>query len=539
MSLMGVDVGTTGVKAAVFGLDGRLLSSAYVEYDLLFPFPGATELDSHGVLDSAFRVIGGTAEKVRHTDPVEAIGIASQGEAFTPVLPGGEMLANIMTSSDSRAQSIVEPWTAEFGREQLYRITGHTAYPMYSLFKLLWLKRNQPEVFGAGPGVGGVSRPRIRQRHAHGSPSGDASYERGAWKFLFCQDLVAFGLTGAAATDYTMAARSMLFDVGTKQWSREICDAIELDIGRLPTAVPSGTVVGTVMPHVAAKLGLDEGVKVAVCGHDQPVGALGCGAAVSGSAAYSMGTTECVCPATDRFLLTDELMAANLATYPHVLPGLYTTVAFNLGGGGVLKWVRDNLAINETEAARQMGEDPYDAIIAAASDEPSDLMLLPHFGPTGTPHFDAHGAGMLFGLTLSTTRAEMLRAFLEGITYEMKLNLTILADSGFALSELRAVGGGARSDTWMQMKADILGVPLVRMQVTEATCMGAAMLAGQGLGMLDAARAQSEWSIPIKAFEPRTQNTTLYEDRFALYKELYNSLGAARNMLADMKGTKG
>ncbi len=518
MSLMGVDVGTTGVKAAVFDQTGRLLSSAYQEYDLLFPFPGASELDSRQVLDAAFGVIAQAAGEVRESDPVEAIGIASQGEAFTPISPDGEMLANIMTSSDSRAQPLVEPWSAEFGREKLYRITGHTAYPMYSLFKLLWLQRNQPGIFN----------PQALSSEAR-------AYRRSAWKLLFCEDLVAFGLTGEVATDYTMAARSMLFDVGKKQWSREICDAIGLDVDKLPEAVPSGTITGTVKAEIAERLGLGAGVKVAPCGHDQPVGALGCGAAASGRAAYSMGTTECVCPATDRFILSDELMSANLATYPHVLPDLYTTVAFNLGGGSVLKWVRDNLAVEEAGAARQSNEDPYDRIISAASDKPSDLILLPHFGPTGTPHFDAHGAGVLFGLKISSTRSEVIRAFLEGITYEMKLNLSILADSGFALSELRAVGGGARSDVWMQIKADILGVPLARMQVTEATCMGAAMLAGQGLGALDAAEAQSEWAAPVKTFEPR--DSAQYEDRFALYKELYDSLGGAREMLADMKGS--
>lgn len=505
MSLMGVDVGTTGVKAATFDMSGRLLSSAYQEYDLLFPFPGASELDSRQVLYSAFEVISQAAGEVRESDPVAAIGIASQGEAFTPVRPDGEMLANIMTSSDSRAQSIVEPWTAQFGREKLYRITGHTAYPMYSLFKLLWLQQNQPDVLNR------------------------------TWKLLFCEDLIAFGLTGEVATDYTMAARSMLFDVGAKKWSREICDAIGLDIDRLPRAVPSGTIIGTVKPEIAERLGLGGSVKVAPCGHDQPVGALGCGAAASGRAAYSMGTTECVCPAIDRFILSDDLMAANLATYPHVLPDLYTTVAFNVTGGSVLKWVRDNLAIEEAEAARQSNEDPYDRIISAASDKPSDLILLPHFGPTGTPYFDARGAGVLFGLKLSSTRGEVLRAFLEGITYEMKLNLSILAESGLALSELRAVGGGARSDTWMQIKADILGISLTRMQVIEATCMGAAMLVGQGIGMLDPAEAQSEWAAPAKTFEPR--RSAHYEDRFALYKELYKSLGAARAMLANLKGT--
>ena len=490
---MGVDVGTTGVKAVVFDESGKLLSRAYEEYPLLFPFPGACELDSRTVIDAALRVIKSAAAQAGA--PVRAIGIASQGEAFTPLDADGRMLGNIMTSSDTRAQSLVQPWSEAFGQERLYRNTGHTAYPMYSLFKLLWLKQNQSDVWAR------------------------------ASKFLFCEDLLAYVLTGETRTDYTMAARTMMFDVAKKQWSPEILDAIGLSADQLPEVVPSGGIVGTVKPAI----GLGSDVKVAVCGHDQPVGALGCGAAAPGMAAYSIGTVECICPAADRLILSPELMAANLATYPHVLPNTYTTVAFNVTGGSVLKWVRDNFATEEASEALGKGEDPYDRIIAAASDEPANVILLPHFGPTGTPHFDAHGAGALFGLKLSTSRAEVLRAVLEGITYEMKWNAAILEESGFGLTELRAIGGGAKNETWMQIKADILGIPLTTMRVTEATCMGAALLAGHGAGIID---VSAPWAEPIRTFEPRREFAGLYEERFALYKELYQSLGKARQMLS-------
>jgi xylulokinase len=500
MSLMGVDVGTTGVKAVVFDESGRLLSRAYEEYPLLFPFPGACELDSRTVVEASLRVIGEAANHVRNADPVRAIGIASQGEAFTPIDDYGRMLGNMMTSSDARAQSLVQPWAETFGEKRLYKTTGHTAYPMYSLFKLLWLKQNQPKVWAR------------------------------TWKFLFCADLLAYVLTGETQTDYTMAARTMMFDVARKQWSAAILEGLELSADQLPEVAPSGGIVGTVKPAI----GLGQDVRVAVCGHDQPVGALGCGAAAPGRAAYSIGTVECICPAADRLILSTELMAANLATYPHVLPDTYTTVAFNVTGGSVLKWVRDNYATEEASEALVKGEDPYDHIIAAASDEPAGVILLPHFGPTGTPHFDAQGAGVLFGLKLSTSRAEVLRAVLEGITYEMKWNAAILEESGFGLTELRAIGGGAKSETWMQIKADILGIPLTTMRVTEATCMGAALLAGHGAGITD---VNAPWAEPIRTFEPQRKYTSLYEERFALYKELYQSLGRARQML-NQRSTK-
>lgn len=503
MSLMGVDVGTSGVKAVVFDETGKQLFKAYEEYPLLFPFPGASELDSQTVIEASLRVIGEAAGRVRDTAPVRAIGIASQGEAFTPIAADGRMLGGIMTSSDTRAQSLVKPWAESFGEERLYRITGHTAYPMYSLFKLLWLKEHQPGV-----------------------------WEQTS-KFLFCEDLLAYVLTGEIRTDYTMAARTMMFDVAKKEWSPEILNAVGLSADQLPEVIPSGGIVGTLRQRVASELGLPADVKVAVCGHDQPVGALGCGAAAPGTAAYSIGTTECICPATDRLILSPEMMRSNLATYPHVLPDTYTTVAFSVTGGSVLKWVRDNFATEESAEALRDGVDPYDRIIAAAATEPANVVLLSQFGPTGTPHFDAHGAGVLFGIKLSTERAEVLRAFMEGITYEMKWNSAILEESGFRLTELRAIGGGAKSEAWMQIKADILGIPLTTMRVTEAACMGAALLAGHGAGIVDIG---APWAEAIRTFEPRGEYADAYEERFALYKELYTSLGTARGMLHRLKG---
>jgi len=504
---MGVDVGTTGVKAAVFDESGRLLATAYEEYPLLFPFPGASELDSRAVAEAALRVIGEAAGSVKDSDPVAAIGAASQGEAFTPVAKDGRTIGNAMTSSDSRAESYVAACEPAWAL-RLYEITGHTPYPMYSLFKLLWLREHQPELWES------------------------------AWKFLFCQDLVAFVLTGETKTDYSMAARSMLFDVASKQWSPEILENVGLAEEKLPGVIPSGRIIGHVRAELASKLNLGPKVGVTACGHDQPVGALGCGAAAPGCASYSIGTVECICPAMDRLILSPELMKANLATYPHVLPDTYTTVAFNITGGSVLKWVRDNFAIEEAAEARRQNRDPYDLIIAAAAAEPANVILLPHFGPTGTPHFDSQGAGVLFGLTLSTTRAEVLRAVLEGITYEMKWNLSILEESGFRLTDLRAVGGGAKSDTWMQIKADILGAPLSAMRVAEATCMGAAILAGSGLGVLDARTAASKWATTIRTFDPKKENASLYEERFSVYKEIYNSLRGARRLLHELKGKR-
>ncbi|MDI6828152.1 MAG: FGGY family carbohydrate kinase, partial [Armatimonadota bacterium] len=161
MSLMGIDVGTTGVKAVVFDVRGNQLTSAYEEYPLSFPFPGACELNPHVIVNAACRVIGKAAGDVRDLDLVKAIGIASQGEAFTAIDSDGRMISSIMVSSDARAAPLVKPWSEKFGAERLYYITGHTPYPMYSLYKLLWFKQHEPE-----------------------------KWEK-TWKLLFCEDLIA------------------------------------------------------------------------------------------------------------------------------------------------------------------------------------------------------------------------------------------------------------------------------------------------------------------------------------------------------------
>jgi len=502
MSLMGVDIGQGGVKAAVFDYSGNLLTKAYQEYPTLFPSVGFAEIDSRKVIESAFGVIRKAALAVRKKDPVAAIGIASCGESFTAVSKKGEIISNAMTTADFRAQSLVDPWTRRLNRDFLYQATGHTPYHIYSIFKLLWLKEQRPDVWGK------------------------------TWRFFFCADLLSYYLTGETVTDYTLASRSMLFDVRNKKWSSEILKKIGMSAERLPDVLPSGKPVGTLRPEIAGKLGLDKKTTVAVAGHDQPCGGLGVGAAEPGCASYSIGTAECICPAFDRLTLNPELMKYNLAMYPHVIPDTYTTVAFSLNGGNVLKWVRDNLAREEAGEAMKKGGDPYEAIIKNASSEPSKLVLIPHFCPTGTPYFDQQATGVLFGLTLSTTRPEIWRAFLEGITLEMKWNLDILANAGLKMQELRAHGGGAQSEIWMQIKADIFGIPLTTMRVTEATCMGAALLAGGGAGLFDPREMSRKWAQPIRIFRPRPKYTAIYEKRFALYKKIYVSLSAARKFFA-------
>ncbi len=394
-SYMGIDIGTSGCKAVVFDQNGKQVALAYREYDVLSPQPGWAELDSDEVMEKCFEVI---AQAAGQTPPnsVRGLGVSSQGEAFTPIDNNGKALANAMVSFDTRALEYSRKWTQEFGAEKLYRITGQTAHPMYSLFKLLWLRDNRPEVFSK------------------------------AQKFLCFEDLLSFHLGLEPAMGWPLAGRTMFFDVTSHQWSTEILDAIGLSAHKLAKPLQSGTISGTVDPTIARQLGLTEDVFVVTAGHDQTCGALGAGVTEPGVAMYATGTVECITPAFPKAVFTEELRKNNLCTYDHTVAGMYATVAFSLTGGNILKWFRDQFGADELAQARKTGVNAYELLLKAAGDKPCDLLVLPYFTPSGTPYFDMQTKGAIMGLRLSTTRGQIIRALLEGIALEMRLNLDIL-----------------------------------------------------------------------------------------------------------------
>lgn len=490
MSYLGLDIGTTGCKAGVFDAEGRLLALAYREYPLLAPEPGWAELDSQRVCQACLEVIA-EAVGACAKDPVRGLGISCQGEAFTPVGRQGEFLANAMVSSDARAEPIVGPWSRAFSERRLYELTGHTPHPMFTIYKLLWLREHRPEVW------------------------------RAAAKFYCFEELLQARLGLDPAISWPLAGRTMMFNVRTHQWEQEILRAIDLDPARLARPAASGTVVGTVSGSVAEKLGLSKGVLVVAGGHDQPCGALGAGVVEPGVAMYATGTVECICPAFDRPIFDDSLFRSNLCTYDFTLPGMYTTVLFSLTGGNLLRWFRDEWGQAAVAEARRRGADPYDLLLRDMPAEPTELWVLPYFTPSGTPYFDAKVPGAIVGLRLSSTRGQVLRALLEGVAFEMRLNLELVDRAGLAIGQLRAIGGGAKSTALTQLKADVLHRPITTLAVTEAGCLGVAMLACAAHTGASPRQLVGTWVKTLSAVDPDPRRAAVYDDRFANYQRLY------------------
>jgi xylulokinase len=506
MSYLGIDIGTTSCKAVVFDRNGYALCSAYREYATLSPQVGWFELDPGQVITACKQVIGEAGGYVKDTNPVTAIGISSQGEAFTLLDKRGDYLCNAMVSFDGRSQRQVQDFTASFGGEKLYRITGHSAHTLFSVFKVLWLKQNRPEIF------------------------------KTVNKLLCFGDLLGYELTGCAAISHNLAARTMMFDINRLEWSEPILEAVGLDKKILSPVVPADHVVGRISRLIGRQLGLDTNTVVVAGGHDQCCGALGVGVIGHGIAAYSIGTVECVTPAFKKCVLNETMRRSNFATYPHVVEGLYTTVAFTTAGGSLLRWFRDTLGTSEIAQANRTGEDVYELLLENIPTGPTALFVLPHFASTGTPYFDSSPLGAVLGLSLTTAKGELAKAILEGVTYEMKVNLELLRKAGIDVTQLRSFGGGAKSAAWMQIKADILDMPITMLGITEAGCLGAAMLAAKASGDIDSLQECSKaWVKPVHVYEPQPARSRKYQDRFEIYSHIYNTIKPLGEMIHKLK----
>jgi xylulokinase len=494
MSLMGLDLGTTGCKAVVFDEEGRLLASAYREYPLQFPQPGWIELDSARVVRSAKEVVREAAAKSAK-DPVRALAVAAQGEAVTPVAADGRYLHNAIVTFDARTAPLVPWWEKRITRRRLFDISGMPLHGMYTASKILWWKKNRPEVF-----------------------------DRARW-FLCYEDLLFHALGLEPAIDRSLAARTMLLDVESGRWSDELLGVAGIGRERLARVFPSGTVVGVISGRTAQSWGLPEGTIAVTGGHDQPCGALGAGVVDDRVGTYATGTVECITPAFRKRVTDPRLLESNIACYPHVVPDLFVSLTFNFTGGSLLRWYRDTFADGLHERARRERKDVYDLIVAECPKEPSSLFVLPHFTATGTPHFDTESRGVIAGLRLSTSRGEIVRALLEGVTYEMALNVAVLRECGARIDSFRATGGGAKSPFWMQLKADLLGKPVHAMRVPEAVCLGAAILAGTATGVYGSAReAGKEISKIERTYRPDAKRARIYHEKLARYRELYPTM---------------
>lgn len=494
MFLLGLDIGTTGCKAVVFALDGSIRGYGFHEYDIICKEADMAEQDPELVWKLTKQVIKQAVSESQVRD-IKALSVSVQGDAVIPVDKNLMPLHNTLLGMDYRSKKQADDCSNLLGSRELFNITGMRPHPMNSLTKILWLKENKPDIFHK------------------------------TYKFMTYADFILSRLGAGPVIDYTMASRTMAFDLLELKWSDKILNRVGVDQNLLSEPAAPGTVVGEIFPGLSEELGLPKGILLVSGGHDQTCAALGAGVIDENIAIDSHGTAEVLSTAFNRPMINDFMYDGFYPCYRHVKNGMYFTFSLNHIGGILLKWYRDNLGYAEVKEAESLGIGAYQLMEQKAPRGPSPVLVLPHFNGSGTPTCDLDSKGAILGLTLSTTRHDIVKGIMDSLCYELKINMETFKNAGINVKEMRCVGGGAKSPIWLQIKADITGATIATLKVREAACLGAAILAGAGAGVYSDVDEGVKQTVQLKDFYyPDEKTTPLYQEKYEIYKNVYYSL---------------
>lgn len=482
MKIAGLDIGTTGCKLTVFDESGEYLGKAYREYAVRRDMSGH-EIDAAAVMDSVYAVIREMADQYKD---ISGIGVTSFGETFVMTDGTGKPLHPAMLYTDPRGGEECAELTRKVGEERITRITGLRPNEMYSLPKILWIKRHRPEIYAAA-------------KHIY-----------------LIEDYAVWRLTGRAQIDYSLATRTMAFDINTLTWSGEIFNTAGIDISLMSEPVPTGTDAGSITPETAERTGLSPECRIISVSHDQVAAAVGAGALDGRTAVDGAGTSECLTPVYDSLPDLSVMRRGSFCVVPYAVTGKYVTYAFSSTGGALIRWCLETFGKGETYGSMEAGY---------PKDEPTGLLVLPHFAGSGTPSLDMGSKGAILGLTTATDGSAIYRACMEGVAYEMRLNYEALAGSGIHFKKLHATGGGAKSRMWMQIKADVLNLPITALKTSDAGTVGSAMMTGVATGLFtnleDAALRMVR---EAETYEPRPEMHEQYMRIYQRYKLLYQAV---------------
>lgn len=497
MKIAGLDVGTTGCKLTVFDENGTYLDKAYQDYPVK---RGSLEheVDVKAIMEGVLSVMKAIGEKY---PDIAGIGVTSFGETFVFADENGTPLHPAMLYTDPRGEKECRELEEKLGGMEIASITGLRPHEMYSISKIMWMKRNKPEL-----------------------------YERAKHIFLM-EDYVVFNLTGTVQIDYSLATRTMAFDITTLQWSQEMFEAADIDQALMSEPVPTGTSAGTIRKDIAEKTGLSADTQIVSISHDQVAAAVGAGVFDSDTAVDGAGTVECVTPIYDELPDPQVMYDGYYSVVPYVIPGKYVCYAFSYTGGALIQWCVDTLAKKEKELADEQGISVNEYLEGqfgkngADIDEPTGMLVLPHFAGAATPYMDIGSKGVIAGLTAGSTVSDIYRACMEGVVYEMVLNMESLKGSGIHFGMLHATGGGARSEIWMQMKADMLNVPITALKTADAGTVGSAMLTGIAVGCFKNLEDAAEHMVEkTTVYYPRPEMHAKYQKIYQKYRGLYKAV---------------
>ncbi len=494
--VIGCDIGSQSLKAILVSAEGEICGEASASYPIEFPQPAWAEQSAlcwlDGMTQAVHSLLAHTGVSPRQ---VTAIGLAAQVDGVVPIDRRGQPLHPAIIWMDRRAEEQCELVGRKISPHAVLESTGLNLDPSHVAPKIRWLADHKPGVF---------------EKTSH---------------FLLPGSYVAFALTGELGVDYSNASSTLLMDIRTRSWSPEMCRVFDISMQRLPPIYPATQALGVLLPEMAGRLGLTAATRVVLGSGDEHAACLGAGVTRAGLVCDIAGTAEPVCASSQVALLDTSGL---VETHCHADPGLWLLENPGFASGANYRWFRDQFAAREAAQAAQEGTDAYALLDAAAGTIPAGsegLIMLPCLMGAMTPAWNASARGVFMGFTLAHRREHFCRAILEASAYAVRDITDQMRRIGLAPSEIRLVGGGARSPLWRQIKADVTGLPVSITGVTETTALGAAMLALVGAGILGSlSEGVERMARVVETRDPDPRVSALYEDYYQLYRATYFSL---------------
>lgn len=483
--LLGIDVGTGGTRAVLVDREGRVLASCASEHkNVRSEQIGWAEQDPDDWWRAAREAIAGAVKASgRDASEIGAIGLTGQMHGCVMLDEEGAVLRPALIWCDQRTQPECDWLTETIGFDRLIELVGNPALPNFTLTKLLWVKRQQPEIWG-------------KIRH------------------VMCpKDYVRYRMTGEFAIDMQEASGTLLLDVTNRRWSAEVAKAAGVPMDWLPRLFEGPEICARISAEGAAATGLQEGTPVAAGAGDQGAGAVGMGILSPGSVSATIGTSGVLFAATDRPTKDPK---GRLHTFCHAAPGLWHVMGVTNGAGLSLRYFRDTFAPGVE----------YEAMLGWAADVPAGsdgLLWAPYLFGERTPHLNAEARAAFVGITASTTRAHYVRAVLEGVAMSLRDSLTLFEELGVPVERIRLGGGGARGRLWRQIQADVYGRPVEVLEAEEGGAFGAALLAGTGVGVWPSVEAACAATVRVAGVvEPK--DAAAMEEAYGRYRRVYPAL---------------
>ena len=491
-NLLGIDIGTSACKAALFDADGVSLCESAKEYPINYPQPGYVEQDPNLWWDAVCAAIKDVMAQLPDADVV-GVGIAGQSWSAIMLSKDGDVLCPNPIWMDARADSICEGLRKSLGEEAVFAVCGNPLQPTYTLPKVLWCKENMSQVYA----------------NAH--------------KVLQSNSFIAYCLTGEITQDVSQGYGLQCFNIHTGKWDDVLCKEMGLRRDLLPEIVPSHHIVGKVSAKAAAACGLREGIPVVAGGLDAACGTLGVGVIDVGQTQEQGGQAGGMSICLDGSLADPKLILGF-----HVVPGRWLLQGGTVGGGGILRWLEKELGEPWRAEAAKQGTSPFMEMDKLAGKVPAGsegLVFLPYMAGERSPIWNKDAKGVFFGLDYGKTSGHIIRACLEGVAFSLKHNLNVAEKAGATSQRLRAMGGAANSLLWTQIKSDVTGKPIDVPASDTATTWGAAMLAGVAVGLFKDFEEAVGKSVKLRRTHmPASENFDEYNRAFEVYLAIYENL---------------